>query len=344
MFGMNKGNDFIVSQEQFGSYTKIKVMNEKNGLAFEVIPEKGAKINRLSFHNGKEIIDVIDGYDTPEETTENAYSKGSLLAPFPNRVADGSYSFEGRQYQLPINMPEEHNSIHGFVEHEKFQVIRSDVSDGVYFMTLQYEADGSSEGYPFPFSMDVTYRLTGDGLNTEISVVNTGSINMPFGHGWHPYFKTKGSVKGVELRLPPVEQIQVDDRLIPTGKKLAFDDFSELKQISDTQFDTGFRLLDGQGRVLLVDRRNNLQVVVAMEDEDNQYKYVQVFTPPVDSPAGNSIAIEPMTCEANAFNTGNGLLVLTPGEKFVGRYSVFVGNIEKCSKSARDTIEPEFEK
>ena len=319
---------FSETRESFGDYTKIEIVNEKTGMVLEIIPEKGAKVNRLSYRNEFGSFDVIDGYNTPEAVMENKYSKSSVLAPFPNRVADGKYEFEGKEHFLPINMPEENNSIHGFVEHEEFEVVGSSQTEEGYEIRLRLNADGGKEGYPFPFIMDIVYRLSDAGLECETFVENTGSQNMPFGHGWHPYFKTEGSVRDLQLQISEVEQIEVDDRLIPTGVKTLFDEFHEAAEIADTQLDTGFKLSGGEGSVVLTDIENDIQISVIMDGEDNKYKYVQIFTPPDGCPAENTIAIEPMTCEANAFNSGEGLITLVPSEKFAGKFRVEVGPIE----------------
>jgi aldose 1-epimerase len=46
---------------------------------------------------------------------------------------------------------------------------------------------------------------------------------------------------------------------------------------------------------------------------DDAFHFVQVYT------ADGAIAVEPMTCAPDAFNTGDGLLVLEPGASFTGR-------------------------
>jgi aldose 1-epimerase len=55
---------------------------------------------------------------------------------------------------------------------------------------------------------------------------------------------------------------------------------------------------------------------------DEHFRYVQVYTADAVPDAARrrrSIAIEPMTCAPDAFNSGAGLLVLEPGAGFIGR-------------------------
>jgi len=314
---------FTEKREAFGDYTKIIVLNKKTGYSIEIIPEKGAKINGLSYTKDDEVFQMIEGYNTPEETEKSSGSRSSILAPFPNRIEDGTYSHNNIQHQLPIDKPNENNSIHGFIQHEKFSVIESSQTGNSYEVLLRHESQGDKKGYPFPFTMDIVYRLTENGLETEITVTNTGNESMPFGHGWHPYFKTEGSVDELELQMSDVEKIEVDGRLIPTGKKTNYDNFVTPKQIEEIKFDTGFEFTSENREVILIDRKNNIKILVSMSDSNNTYNYVQLYIPP----DRNSIAIEPMSCATNAFNNGMGLKVIEPGEKFIGKYNVGVSTI-----------------
>ncbi len=313
---------FKESRTQFGKFTKIEIENEENGMLFEVIPEKGAKLNRIVYKNEHGEFDVLDGYKTPEEVKNNYYSKSSILAPFPNRIKDGIYFFDSKKYILPINMPDENNSIHGFIENKVFSIVSTKNINGGYMMHLHFSYDGKMKGYPFLFDIDVFYIFKNKGIEIKIDIKNTGKKKMPFGLGWHPYFKTSELINNLELQLPEVEKIEVDDRLIPTGEKKMFRDFISPTKIACVNFDTCFHMLNKKGRVLLFDYKNNIKISVILENENNKYNYFQIFTPPKDSVAKNTIAIEPMTCIPDAFNNHEGLLVISPGELFTNSFLV----------------------
>ena len=53
---------------------------------------------------------MVDGFGPDEISPASA---GQLLAPWPNRIRDGRYTFEGTAYQLPLTEPGKHNAIHG---------------------------------------------------------------------------------------------------------------------------------------------------------------------------------------------------------------------------------------
>ena len=92
---------------------------EQFEIAFEdqlvVVVEVGAGLRTYSV-DGR---DVIDGYGV-EEMSEAG--RGQVLAPWPNRLEDGSYEFRGRRHQLPLTEPENSNAIHGLVRWAAWQV------------------------------------------------------------------------------------------------------------------------------------------------------------------------------------------------------------------------------
>src|SRR5262249_47784799 len=141
--------------------------------------------------------------------------RGQLLAPWPNRVADGRYSFAGQRYQLPIDEPGLGHAIHGLsrwsgwrVEHRAADVAR---------LRLSLPA---RPGYPFEVELAVQYRLTRDGLVVDLQATNTGSEPCPFGAGAHPYFTFPGTrVDAIELCVRAEEWLEVDERSIPRARR-----------------------------------------------------------------------------------------------------------------------------
>jgi aldose 1-epimerase len=131
--------------------------------------------------------------------------------------------------------------------------------------------------------------------------------------GWHPYFKIGDDIGKLKMKMSPSEMIGIDQQMIPTGKRYEYDEFNLGKQIGATILDNCFTF----------DQKNNNKFAeVLLESETmrlrfwqrlgvNQFNYVQVFT----HPDRHAIALEPMTCNVDAFNNGEGLTVLLPNEK-----------------------------
>lgn len=310
---------FTETKVPFGPYTKVVVKHEETGNEITIIPEMGARLNHFQVNLHGDSVDIIDGYSDAHALAEEAKAKGSLLAPYPNRVADGRYTFNGKEYQLGINKPGEHNAIHGFVSSQPFVLESSEQVDDYYELVLKGDFL-EEEGYPFRFSMTVRYRFGGPWLEVDTEFRNTGKIALPAGFGWHPYFRTSGTITNLRLTLPEVERIDVDERLIPTGAKEKYDEFAAAHPIGMTEFDTGFQLV-GEGReVQLFDEALGLYITMTLPAIDSQYQYLQVYTPP----SRESIALEPMTCAANAFNNGWGLKKLAPGESLRSHFTILV--------------------
>ena len=58
---------------------------------------------------------------------------------------------------------------------------------------------------------------------------------------------------------------------------------------------------------------------------DERFRFVHVYTAdavPGPGPPRGGVAIEPMTCAPDAFNSGDGLLALEPGASFAGRWGL----------------------
>ena len=142
----------------------------------------------------------------------------------------------------------------------------------------------------------------------------------------------------VRLGIPAASYIGVDDRLLPlclapvegTDK-----DFREPRVLGGTQLDTAFTNLapdaDGRWRVTLAhpstaDAQTGREVT--MWADATAYPWLQVFTgdslPPADQRT-SGIAVEPMTCPPDSFNSGDDLLVLEPGQDFTASWGITPG-------------------
>lgn len=301
---------FSVVNQKFGKLKSFKIINRKTNERVEFIPECGANIIELKL-KAKKSRSILDCYKNSKELIEHELSKSWKLIPFPNRIRDGKYSFRGNQYQLPINFPSQHHAIHGFVHDKKFKIVKKTRTS----VDMEYKYDGKLQGYPFPFSVKMKYVLNEEGFYCKTVIKNSGKTDMPVGDGWHPYFTFGCKVNNLNLKLPPSRKIVVDGKQIPTGKLMKYDKYKKFRRIGDEKFDTGFKLSRKESETLITNDEFTIKIW------QKNYSYLQVFIPP----KRDSIAIEPMTCMANAFNNKQGLIVLKPGKSFNGRYGITFG-------------------
>lgn len=284
----------------------------------EVYPAQGGLINRLCLDG----VEVVAGLNTAEQLDNNLQYRGVALYPFPNRLDEGRYRFNGRSYQFDINEPERDTALHGFLYRLPAEVVRREDGDTAV-LELHYKVDESNAGYPFAADVSMHYRLDSRGLELVFTAVNRHPRPVPVGLGWHPYFQLPGhSVNDLTLQIPAVEHAEVDARLIPSGEFTGFDAFASAQPIGDRGFDDCYRLLDCEtARPVAVTLRSpetGVGVEIWQQAGVNGYNFIQLCIPP----DRQSIAIEPMTCGINAFNTGDGLIALQPGEELSTRCGV----------------------
>jgi aldose 1-epimerase len=259
----------------------IPASGDQHELAFEdqraTVVEVGGGLRTYSVA-GRE---VLDGYAVDDMCRSG---RGQVLAPWPNRVEDGTYSFDGVEYRLALTEPEFGKAIHGLVRWGSWRAI-----ERIDTCVVMEHVLHPQPGYPFTLRLRVEYRLAADGLTVRTTAENLGERACPFGVGHHPYVKAPTG--------------RVDD-LVLDGEK-----------IGSKQFDDSTRM-DGPWRMQVDD-------VAIWGDE--AWKHVQLFTgdalPDVNR---RSLAVEPMTCPANAFRTGEDLIRLEPGETFAGTWGISV--------------------
>lgn len=252
---------------------------------------------------------------------------GTPLVPWPNRIADGQYRFAGKLHQLPLTEPDKHNAIHGLLRwrnwlartHEPHRVVM-----GIHLYP--------SPGYPFELDVTVTYELSADGLTVRISSTNTGSTDCPYAVGHHPYLAVAdGNVNRAVLTVPAHTRLLTDaERQLPIGRE-AVDgtpfDFREGRLIGELAIDNGFadlsRAPDGRAWVHLGQSGGPPRELWV----DSAFSVLGIYTGDTLAPARQrtSLAVEPMTAGANCFQTGEGLVVLAPGQMHQATWGARLG-------------------
>ena len=266
--------------------------------------------------------DILDPYGEDEMC---AGGRGQLLAPWPNRLADGSFTWAGRRLQTPLTEVEHHNAIHGLVRWANWGVPDAtpqpwgpqtppDSTQLTYRLHPQ-------PGWPWTLDFRVTYRLAAEtGLEVRTAVTNVSGDSCPIGLGWHPY--VKGLVDDTTLTVPAATVYQADRRGIPAGRQPVAGtdlDFQTGRLIGNARLDHAYtdlsRRADGRAYVVLTDaggRTSRLWL-------GDTYTHLMVFSGDTlgDTPRRRQgLAVEPMTCAPDMLNSGDGLHTLEPGTTF----------------------------
>jgi aldose 1-epimerase len=272
----------------------------------------GAALLSLT-HRGQNLVVPSGAGDPP-----GAF-RGVVVAPWPNRVVGGRYRFAGVEHQLPINEPARGHALHGFAFDRRWAVADEAATGVVLRLDLVPQP-----GYPFAIQLQAAYTMTDTGLRIELAAQNTGKEPAPYGCTIHPYL-TCGTplVDDAVLHLPADARVEVDDRLAPTGTRPVETvdcDFRAGAAIGARRIDHAFTDLtaDADGVVTAQLRRpEGSGSPGGVQMTWGQWAgWVQVHTADRPEPDGDRVglALEPMSCAPDAFNSGAGLAVLGPGD------------------------------
>lgn len=271
-----------------------------------VVTESGGTLRALEY-DGRPL---LAGFD---EAVMCSAGRGQLLMPWPNRIRDGAYSFDGADLQLGLTEPARHNASHGLVRWASWSPEEHTANS----VSLSYRLMAQS-GYPWTLDLHVLHDLSADGLTVTQTATNLSDRPAPYASGAHPYLTAgPGAVDAWELTLPAATRLVVDDRMIPIGSEpvegTAYD-FRVSRPIRDTALDDGFgdleRAEDGSVTALLRDPTSGEGVALWA---DRHHPWLQVYSADDQgSAARRSLAVEPMTGPADAFRSGTDLITLAP--------------------------------
>jgi aldose 1-epimerase len=299
--------------EKFGRFER-HVFSSPNGKnSFSIVPEQGAVLMD-TFFNG---INVIEGFSSPDELDSFKWAKSAVLYPFPNRMCDGTYTHEGNTYHFPIDNAATNNAIHGLGKKMPHHIVASVLSENYASVTCRNDYDGHLPYYPFPFSFEITFTISDDcHMEISMSLENNSENTIPVGIGWHPYFAISEKIEDTFLQLPDLQTIEIDERMLPTGKKEAYNRFLSLEKINDTSLDNGFFIPKQNKKIEVILESDKGKLTYWQETGEGKYNFIQIFTPPHRT----CIALEPMTSNIDTFNNKDGLVLLKKGEKINGDF------------------------
>lgn len=282
-----------------------------------VVTEVGATLRSFTVADRP----VLAGFG-PEQWSTGG--RGQVLAPWPNRLGDGRYTFEGVEAQAPLDEPAHGNAIHGLVRWLPWRM----AGRAQNRVALSCELH-PSPAFPFALRLTIEYRLGRGGLTVVTDADNVGSTDLPFGIGFHPYFGVgTTSIDHLRLQVPATDRLITDDRGLPTGRAPVSGtefDFRQGRLIGVTRLDTGYgglvRTAEGRACVEL-DHPDGPGGTTVWADE--RFHYFMIYTGDTLDPAERrtAVAVEPMSCPPDAFRSGVDLVVLQPGGRWTGAWGV----------------------
>lgn len=260
-----------------------------------------------------------------------ACCQGQLLIPFPNRIASGRYTFDGVNYQLPINEPDRDNAIHGFAKDQYWRLERLTECEA----TLSWRMPPVAY-YPFDLFVTATYTLDDDGLHILVRAHNRSRHAAPWALAIHPWIANGFDGYGDEidahnaqctLEVDADTHVQVNERLIPVGTESVDGtkfDFRVPRALDEQPYDDALTDVhhDAAGiATATLTRPDGSRVAISGDETITSFQICTGTGFPAEiRPAG--VAVEPQTAYANAFNTGIDLIRIEPAQVSATRMSI----------------------
>lgn len=330
-----------MGREAVAGVETLSLTDREQGAACRLLPELGATVWRLSLAatnvgaagdpgtGADTAAAAVLAADTPEEIVGNPWFRGRILFPFNDRIPAGRYRFDGREYRLSVNDPDSGCALHGLVYDRPFAVAEVAADNARAAVTLVRDlSPEDAPGYPFGMRLEVRVALAADGFTLELTARNVGDRAAPVALGWHPYIALPGGVDTARLTCPAARFVEVDEELLPTGRRPAVTggplDFASPRPIGSRELDIALERApavspsspggEGPLRVAatVVDRGADRIVI---EQSLQPFGFTQLFIPP----GRTSIAVEPVTAATDAFNRpALGRADLAPAETLTG--------------------------
>jgi len=287
------------------------------GNARAIVTEIGAGLRAFEIGG----VPYLETFDADAKPPKGA---GQVLLPWPNRTKNAEWTYEGERQQLEVTEEARGNAIHGLTRHREWTLVEHAESS----ITFEVEVE-KQQGWPVPLHARITYELAPRELTVTHEIRNEGETPIGVGVGTHPYFRI-GDNPTDELtltlsatRVRPYagdKQLPYEDEQDVEGTEY---DFRSGVLLATVDLDTAFGGLslseDGRHHHVLTHGEKSVDVWT-----DPDFRWVQVFTPEDLVGRGRAVAIEPMTCPADALNSGTDLINLDAGTSWSGSWGVRV--------------------
>lgn len=306
---------------------KIKFLGEQALQAgnehLEIVLVPGWGSNLISIVHKESGRELLRSPYSSQEFWANPILFGTPVLFPPNRIGNGTFTFQERTYQLEINEKDKNNHIHGFLYKEKWNVVAMEAAEGQVKLVTELDSAQYPHIYrqfPHHFTVRITYLLEGATVRKNATIYNRGQEPFPWGFGYHTTFLFPE--ESSTFALTAEKRWVLNDRLLPTGELERIERQDELNRgtkLKNWKLDDVFlsSVLTGGGSESVITYKNpNLSIVYQVDENLKQWVVynadgIQGFVCP-----------EPYTWVTNAPNLDlppslTGLQVLSPGEEMM---------------------------
>jgi aldose 1-epimerase len=281
--------------------TVWRLADEVAGCCAEIAPEMGCNCYDWRVREGAAEMPLL--YADPEVFPGGRPTRSGIpvLFPYVNRLRGGTFTWEGKKYQLPLTDASGKHSIHGFACRHPWRVTASGADATAAWLTAEFQAskDAGEDArcWPADYVLTLTFRLAHDRLRLEAVVDNRDRGSLPFGLGFHPYYQL--AVPDAPVAAPARTFWELDGSL-PTGKRLPVDAARDVNvpraantlKLDDVLSELPAGPVNAEGLVL----RGSVGRVELWAAP--VFRELVAFTPP----HGKAVCLEPYTCTTDAAN------------------------------------------
>ncbi len=295
---------YSANPEMKEGFNVIALSDAGSNAVAEIVPELGNNLYKFE-SGGRQVLLPPGSLQSLKNETFAAFKYGTPILFPPNRVRNGRFSFNERQYSLPLNEPPD-NHLHGEICSRAWEVIEFGASEekGAFVTSCFRYASHPDimEYFPHPLSFTITHRLYEGRLHLSGAIVNGGEDEAPFAFGLHPYFQVPfdSGEEEIVLKVPAVEEWPVTNQAFVTGRPSVTDFSCSLNQGVNFAYypQLGCSLLslagaDNTCRIEMKDRGYAIAYQV-----DHQFPFLVLFRPDWSS----AFSLEPYTYVTDAFN------------------------------------------
>lgn len=270
---------------------------------------------------------MVDGleylHQAPMSVIGTKFFGMPLLYPFPNRVRNCRFTFDGTEYHLPDN--DGGRSLHGLIADVPFEYETPVVKDDFVSVTTRLDLKPGHpvyEQFPIANRLELTFTLKDDSVDIDIRVTNLdANKRFPFGFGVHPYFNVFG-MKAQTLLYVPAKKWMEAVSLMPTGNLVDMDkapaDLSKPTMIKGLTLDEVWFGMDPKKPQSIIYEAINRKLVLRATEI---FTHSVTYTPPFES----FICVENQTNSTDCHNLyarglekESHLLILDPGKSISG--------------------------
>ena len=311
-------------EKKSGGREVVTLIDDASGASASILPSYGFNLFDLRLPVASKAEPMLVSSPTFADDPKGPARNGTpVLFPYPNRVRDGKYHFGGSSFELPRTNG--NNAIHGWAMSAAWSLVEHGTDkEGAFAVGRYHLAEHSPEQrklWPTDAVLEIRYSLAGRKLTMTATVSNPTDHDLPYGLGFHPYFRLPFAPGGDPSKtkvIVPASKLWVLDQFLPTGETKEVDarlDFRKGQpraglKLDDVLTDIAYEGDRGVCRLVDLEKRTEFRLGF-----DKNYRELVLYTPAEP----DVIAIEPYTQTTDAINLQSrgidaGLRVLKHGD------------------------------